>query len=140
MGVYKYAPKWVYDSLPERSPGTAYVYGLRVIGSKQFRYVGSTVQPKKRLTGHGAAARYGTVRNHRLQDWLQDNIGSIEMVILKKCKESDRLLEEKEKARQLTRAGHFLLNIKRPTLKLTQGEVENIKEIMADRFLKVLDS
>lgn len=140
MGVYKYAPKWVYDSLPERVHDLAYVYGLRVIGAKQFRYVGSTVQPKLRLTGHGAAARQGTVSNPELQEWLQKNVGNIEMVILKQCLESEKLKNEKDTIRQMSSLGHSLFNIRRPTRNPTDYDKLTTNKIMLDRLNKILDS
>lgn len=140
MGQYKYAPKYVYDKLPYRTPGTAFVYGLRVIGGKQFRYVGSTVQPRHRLTSHFVAARTDNVKNQRLQEWLSANEGNVEMVILGKCDRSAVRKLEKDKARQLSALGHSLFNLKRPTQDITEYEADHVLKLMRERMLKVLDS
>lgn len=139
MPMYKYAPKYVYDNLPFRRPNTAHVYGLRLIGDFEFRYIGSTVSPRSRLTGHYTAANKDDLHgNDDLADWLNTNVYGIEMVILWTGPLRLKLRKEKDKAREMASRGHRLMNMRRPT-RATTGQEMRERAVWKDLLNEILD-
>ena len=140
MGQYKYAPPYVFERLPYREPGIAYVYGLRLIGDEEIRYVGSTVNPRSRFTGHYVAANKDDLHaNDDLADWLNANTYGVEMVILWDGPWRQRLRHEKDIASELSMKGNRLFNMRRPTRVQTKRD-QHRRALWRDLLDKVLDN
>jgi len=106
------------DSLPLRSCDCTsnlqerfmfYIYGLRVKGDSEYRYIGCTSEPATRLMIHNserrAKAKY---------EWMQQNRGKVEMVILSEVADRyDAAVEETRTIRKYKQGGHRLLNSQR---------------------------
>jgi len=123
MPIYKYAPKHVYDRLPRRELNTVFIYGLRLIGGDEIRYVGSTIDPRHRFTGHYTLANKDYLHaNDELADWLNANTYGVEMVILWDGPIRMRRRKEKDIANQVAAAGARLFNIRRPTRAATRRD------------------
>lgn len=140
MPTYKYAPRQVFDRLPLPSPGIVYVYGLREIGDQEVRYVGSTVSPRSRLTGHYHTANKSDLTyNDELSDWLNANLYGVEMVILWQGPRAQRLRREKDIASELAMKGNRLFNMRRPTRIRTKRD-QHRRALWRDLLDKVLDN
>lgn len=77
---------------------TGYVYGLHN-GDENIRYVGSTLDPRRRLNEHRSQAHIEKVANRKngaeLAQWLADN-NPVTMTILEETPSEGRALAEKE--------------------------------------------
>lgn len=83
-----------------------YIYGLRVKGDSEYRYIGCTSEPAARMVAH-ASERKVKVK----YEWFQKNRGNIEMVILSEVDDQyDAAVEESRIIRKYRQDGHKLLN------------------------------
>ncbi len=89
-----------------------FIYGLRLVGDSEFRYVGMTTSTvERRLQQHFTAAKRG--RPYPVYDWLRkQEKESIEAVCLEACGTIDDLeILEIKWAENLRAEGHRLLNL-----------------------------
>lgn len=119
MPNYKYAPKYHYGSLLLPQDGVKYIYALHLHGRGNFVYVGSTKNPRNRLTNHHQSKGQG---NKRLYDWIHAHEGQVRMAILETVT-ADARGAERRWCKKLSRKGHRLFNIRAPR-KLTKKERE----------------
>lgn len=65
------------------------VYGVRLIGTREVRYVGQTTRPlRERISGHKSTALRAADRVYRLYSWIRSHgWDSIEFVVLEECPE-----------------------------------------------------
>lgn len=92
-----------------------YIYGLRLKGEREYRYVGSTVDMEKRLWAHfGDADRLPDQANPELRQWLRDNgRNGVAMDMLQEVEEErDKRPTEQRWIIKLTKDGHRLFNIR----------------------------
>ena len=84
-----------------------YIYGLRLKGSDEFRYIGCTINPDVRMVSHSSYDAKGSEK----YGWMRANRGGIEMVILSEHVESDAaMVEESRQIAKHRRDGHRLFN------------------------------
>lgn len=90
-----------------------YIYGLREAGSDEYRYVGSTKDPRRRMWGHAATmAVPAEASNTDLYKWML-SATRIEMDILEESPE--RRQAEEQWINKLRWQGHRLFNIRSAT-------------------------
>lgn len=65
------------------------IYGLRIVGATEFRYIGYTVNKKNRLKSHLASSKSGT--KTALYDWMRSHLDeSFELEVIERCPEGDK--------------------------------------------------
>lgn len=73
-----------------------YIYGLRASSSDEYRYVGRTTQPNKRLYEHRTmTARGNAYLNPRLADWIDATAEALVMDILEAAPRFGRQHEQR---------------------------------------------
>lgn len=92
-----------------------YIYGLRLLFEDEYRYVGSTGDPDRRLHGHfNDAAAAPDKRNKELKQWLNEN--GRERVVMDVLEEvsagRDRRAAEQTWIAKLSADGNRLFNIR----------------------------
>ena len=84
-----------------------YIYGLRLKGSDEVRYIGCTMNPDVRMVAHSSYDKKGSAK----YCWMRANRGNIEMVILSEHAETeDAMVEESRQIAKHRRAGNRLFN------------------------------
>jgi predicted GIY-YIG superfamily endonuclease len=108
----------------------AYVYGLRIVGTDEIRYIGHSTKPRRRLRTHIVHdQRHYTEANPALGLWLDEAGDGLRMVILEETtKELAREREEAQIRHHMT-AGHRLLNVRAAARRIytTEEAVEIMK-------------
>lgn len=88
----------------------AFIYGLRALNSKKYRYIGTTIQdPEKRIAKHLEKAMNNSHENKALQQFLLDSKFQID--ILAECDTEKQFIVEKNLIRLFIKLKHPLLNI-----------------------------
>lgn len=88
----------------------AFIYGLRKLNSKYYRYIGTTIQePEKRIAKHLEKALNGRHENSLLADFLVKEKFQID--ILAECDSEKQFTVEKNLIRLYIKLKHPLLNI-----------------------------
>jgi hypothetical protein len=108
-----------------------YIYGLHLEGDNEIRYVGSTLEPLKRLWAH--LNELEDTRNKAKNAWVRDNRPRIRMTVLEAI-DGDYKAVEKSYIIKLRKEGHRLFNIRRPR-RSTQKE----RQAAVMGWLDVLD-
>lgn len=101
------------------------IYGLRVIGTNTFFYIGVTCASLIiRLRGHVNGVKSGDATNFKKFKVIKEAGFSIEIVLIKKivATKKDAFIEENKTVFEYLEKGHPLVNINIPH-KLLEGEV-----------------
>jgi predicted GIY-YIG superfamily endonuclease len=84
-----------------------YVYGLRLKGDSEYRYIGCTSEPDVRLMAHLSYDNKGSDK----YTWLRENKDAVEMVTLATVEDRyDASVIEANQIAKHRRAGHRLFN------------------------------
>jgi hypothetical protein len=121
----------------------AYIYGLRVAGTKRIRYIGRSIYPDLRLRQH-LTDRFGT---NRKLGWISECIKKgrkVEMVVIAECPAKMVSKIEYALIRHCKKRGHVLVNskgyldsINRPEIPTDQLKHVTL-EIAADRHVRAV--
>ncbi len=91
---------------------TVYIYGLREVGQTEIRYIGQSVNPRTRHSGHITEKCSSKKNAKRL--WIEDAISrgaKIEYITLEECKSTDdAVIREDFLINQYRELGHRLTN------------------------------
>jgi len=96
--------------------GVAFIYALSEPGTLEVRYIGKTIYPKWRLTGHITDAKKGIERNKTRPifpwvDGLRRKGMCPDIILLTRCEESLVAAVEKEWIALFIDNGYDLLNV-----------------------------
>ncbi len=93
-----------------------YIYGIRLLNRKGFRYIGQTIQPiEARIEAHIRESLKGTHKNKALAAFISKNCCYIHFEILEVCDISIANQREKSWIVKMKKEGHKLFNITDPT-------------------------
>ena len=103
-----------------------FIYGLREVGSAEFRYIGQTQNPSSRLATHKSPDAKG--RQQEKYTWVSQS--EIELVVLHECEDQYDAAElEYDTIRKYRKKNHRLFNNIRLVLEVHPPSKHAIKSV-----------